>query len=354
MMKAAVVHHPGRVTTETVELALCGPTDVVIRVKACGICGTDLRIEAGEFLAVYPVTPGHEFSGTVVEVGAQVRHVRAGQPVAVNPNLPCRQCAYCRRGKVHLCENPTACGVNFAGGFAEYCKVPAELAVPLPEGLPMELAAMMEPVSCCLHGMDLAGVVPGDQVVVLGGGSIGLIMLQLARVAGAARVVVSEPLEAKRTLAHELGAWATVDPSVAPEALGETVEELMPGGADVVIEAAGVPATSAAALALARRGGTVLFFGVNSKELELPLSPYDVYHRELTIRGAFTNPLTDTRALALLAAGRLRVAPLITHRFPLAQVREGLDAVRAGETVKALVLPWESAAPAGTGAPAGG
>jgi 2-desacetyl-2-hydroxyethyl bacteriochlorophyllide A dehydrogenase len=342
MMRAAVVHEPGRVSVDAVEMPTCGSTDVVIRVKACGICGTDLRIEAGEFLAVYPVTPGHEFSGTVVEVGSQVKHVRPGEPVAVNPNLPCRQCAYCRRGKVHLCEHPTACGVNFAGGFAQYCRVPAELAVRVPDGLTMELAAMMEPVSCCLHGMDLAGVVPGDQVVVLGGGSIGLIMLQLARVAGAAQVLVSEPQAAKRALAHELGACATVDPTAGPEALREGVEEHMPGGADVVIEAAGVAATSEAALAPARRGGTVLFFGVNAKQLELPLSPYDVYHRELTIRGAFTNPLTDTRALALLAAGRLRVAPLISHRFPLAEVREGLAAVRAGETVKALVLPWES------------
>jgi len=338
-MEAAVFEAPGKIAVRDVPRPEVGPGEVLIEVAACGICGTDLRIQNGEFSAVYPVIAGHELSGKIVQVGSEVSHLRPGDAVAVNPNASCRRCDFCYRGQFHLCESMSACGVTYDGGFAEYCKVAAELALPVSEALPLEQWAMMEPVSCCLHGIDVAAIQPGARVVILGGGSIGLILLQLAGNAGAAQVMVSEPKASKRALAEQLGADATLDPQALGGNLADTVREMTQGGADVVIEAAGLPATAKQAMELVRKGGTVLFFGVCPPNFELAVKPYEVYHAEITIKGSFTNPLTDSRAIRLLGSGRVKVEPLITHRFPLNEIEKGLDAVRRGETVKALVLP---------------
>lgn len=338
-MKAAVFHAPRDLRIEDVRPPQVGPPEVLIRVAACGICGTDLRVETGEFDAVYPVVAGHEFAGVVEEVGSDAGSFTPGQWVAVNPNTPCRRCRYCYQGQFHLCDSMSACGVTYNGGFAEFCKVAGQLALPLDRAIPLEQWALMEPVSCCLHGIDVAGVKPGDRVIILGGGSIGLILLQLARCAGASQAIVSEPQERKRVLAEQLGADATVDPVALGDGLTEAVREITGGGAEVVIEAAGLPATARAALALACKGGTVLFFGVCPQNLEVPVRPYWVYHNEVTIKGTFTNPLTDSRAVRLLSSGRVRTEPLISHRFALDDLQVGLDAVRRGETVKAIVMP---------------
>jgi threonine dehydrogenase-like Zn-dependent dehydrogenase len=194
---------------------------------------------------------------------------------------------------------------------------------------------MMEPVSCCLHGIDLADVRPGDEVILLGGGSIGLILLQLARAAGAAFAAVSEPRPEKRALAQTLGA----EVAAPPEEIAEVAASLPGGGAQVVIECVGRAAAARQALDLARPGGTVLFFGVSPPEEEIAVKPFEVFHHELTIRGCYTNPFTDTRSLALLSSGRVLVEPLLSHTYPVAQVAEGLAAVRRGETVKAQVVP---------------
>lgn len=338
-MKAALFTAPFEIAVREVPDPVIEPHEVLIQVAACGICGTDLKIESGGYDALYPVIAGHELSGTLLEVGADVTHLKAGDSVAVNPNTPCRRCRYCYRGLFHLCTSPTACGVTYDGGFAQLCKVSAQLALPVSDALPLNLWAMMEPVSCCLHGIDVAGIVPGDSVVILGAGSIGNILAQLARNSGAARVIVSEPREEKRELALAMAADDALDPLALGDGLTEAVHDLTCGGADVVIEAAGIPATALSAISLARRGGTVLFFGVCPQDLEVPVQPYAIFHHELSIKGAYTNPLTDTRAIAMLESGRVQVAPLISHRYTLDQVADGLKAVRAGETVKAQVIP---------------
>lgn len=339
-MKAALFHEDHTVTVEDVPTPEAGAGEVLIRVLACGVCGTDLRIQAGEFLAEkYPVRAGHEIAGRVEAVGESVATVRPGDLVGVNPNRGCGACYWCLRGRSHLCPEMMSIGVQLAGGFAEYLTAPARQVLVMPADAPVEAAAMLEPTSCCLHGIDLAEITPGDPTVILGGGSIGLILLQLARHAGGAPVVVVEPIEAKRELAAELGADAVIDPAgMDAKALRARADELTEGGAQVVIEASGNAKGAAAALGLARRGATVLFFGVQEPGLELPVRPFDIYHHEITIRGAFTNPLTDTRARAMLVNGRVKVGPLISHRFALGEINEALDAVRRGETVKAMIV----------------
>jgi len=334
MLKATFTA-PYEIASEDAPMPAPAPGEALVQVAACGICGTDLKINEGHYLGRLPITPGHEFTGEIVALGHGVTGVAAGDRVAINPNLPCRRCVFCRRGAVHLCMNSQAVGVTRAGGFAEFCAVPAELLVPVPEGLPLNLAAMMEPTSCCLHGMDLAGVRPGDDVLLLGGGSIGLILLQLARAAGATFTAVSEPRPEKRALARSLGADAAVEPGAA----AELAASLPGGGAQVVIECVGAAPAAEQALGLVRAGGTVLFFGVSPPEAKIPVEPYVIFHQELTIRGCYTNPFTDTRALALLSSRRVLVEPLISHTYPIEQVAEGLAAVRRGETVKAQVAP---------------
>jgi len=334
-MLRAVFTEPYEVVIEEAPIPAPAPGEALVKVAACGICGTDLKINEGHYLGRLPVTPGHEFTGVVEVLGDNVTGVGPGDRVAINPNLPCRRCVFCRRGAVHLCLSSQAVGVTRAGGFAEYCAVPAELLVPVPEGLPLNLAAMMEPVSCCLHGMDLAGVRPGDEVILLGGGSIGLILLQLARAAGAAYTAVGEPRAGKRELARSLGA----DAAVSPQEIATLAASLPGGGGQVVIECVGIAAAADQAVRLVRPGGTVLLFGVSPPGVQIPIEPYVVFHKEITIRGCYTNPFTDTRSLALLASRRVLVEPLISHTYPIEKVAEGLEAVRRGETVKAQVVP---------------
>ncbi|MGD9518781.1 MAG: zinc-binding dehydrogenase, partial [Armatimonadota bacterium] len=286
------------------------------------------------------VLPGHEIAARVEAVGDEVSNVRPGDLVAVNPNMACGQCYACLRGKPHLCPEMRAIGVQLPGGFAEKLAAPARQLLVMPVNFPPEATALLEPTSCCLHGIDQAGLTPGDPTVITGGGSIGLILLQIAKHAGAAPLVLVEPIERKRQLAETLGADATIDPSsLSAETLARRVRELTDGGAQVVIEASGHPASAATVLDLVRSGGTVLFFGVQAPQFELDIKPFDIYHRELTITGAYTNPLTDSRARSLLVTGRVQVLPLITHRYALDNIASALEAVRRGETVKAVVIP---------------
>ncbi len=336
-MQAAVYRGPGRIDVESRHGPRPGAGEILVEVQACGVCGTDVHILDGAYPATADVALGHEYAGVVLDVGAGVRDLAPGDRVAVDPNLACGTCPACRRGDDHLCDRLQALGVTRDGGFAERCLVPASQAHRLPEGLGFEAAALAEPLSCCLHGLDVAGIRAGDRVVVLGAGPIGLLMTQLVRTAGAALVLVTDPVASKRELAVRLGADVVVDPAGRDPA--EAVREAAPGGADVVLECVGRPATASLALALARRGGTVVWFGVSAPGATAAVEPYLVYRKELTIRGAFVNPHTFGRALALLAHRRIQTEPLITHRFELAEVPEAIATVKRSQAIKALILP---------------
>lgn len=336
-MKAVVFLEPNRFVVDERPVPAIGDADVLVKVHACGICGTDIHILHGKHFVEYPVVPGHEFSGEVVEVGNDVTTVRPGDRVTVDPNIVCHSCFFCRRGQVHLCENLTATGVNFDGGFAEYCRVPAVQVYPVPEAVSLEEAAMAEPLACCIHGVDRADIVPGNSVVVLGAGSIGLLLVQLARIAGARQIIVSEPDEKKRKLALQFGADMAIDPT--KQDVVSEVMRLTRVGADNVIESAGRLETAEIAVKLARRGGSVLQFGVVSPDLLARISPNEVYFKELTIRGSFVNPFTHSRAVDLLASGQVQVAPILTHRFPLDRASEGFETMQRGDAVKVLLVP---------------
>lgn len=336
-MKAVLFKKAHHLEVTSVGLPALGDTDILVQVEACGICGTDLHIVEGVARSTPPVVLGHEYAGRVVEAGKRVRGISVGDRVAVDPNISCGTCYYCRRGLVHLCSSLVALGVDRHGGMAELCVVPATQAFVLGESLPAEVCAFVEPLSCAVHGIDRAGIRQGDTVAVLGSGPVGLMMLQLARRAGAARTVVIEPQGHKRALAEAEGATLVVDP-IREDAL-ERVRSLATEGADVVLECAGSPVAAELSLTLARRGGRVLFFGVCPTGTTIPVEPNLVYSKELTIAGSYVNPHTFSRAISLLQAGAVRVDRFPVRYFPLDAVHEAFRVYREGLALKSIFKP---------------
>jgi L-iditol 2-dehydrogenase len=295
--------------TDTAEPAPA-PGEVLIRVEASGICGTDRHLFKGEFPCTPPVTLCHEFSGIVVDANGS--DIAPGTRVTVDPNIACGTCAYCRRGRPNLCARNVAIGLGRDGGFAPLAAVPAHRAIPLPADLDPLHGALAEPLACTLHGIDIGAPKPGERAIVIGGGVIGLMALQLCIGAGA-EVLLLTRNAAKRRLAEDLGAVATAPTPDA--ALAH-----WPDGADLVVECAGVPDTVAMSPRLTRTGGRIVLLGVLPKGLAVPLEPFDLLFREISLLPAFINPFTQTRAAALIASGQVKVAPLITRVVALDEV----------------------------------
>ena len=315
-----------------------GPGELVLRNQVCGVCGTDVHIyhgEPGSADVNPPVVLGHEYSGEVVEVGEGVTGFAVGDHVTVDPNIYCGHCAYCQNGKKQLCPSMEAIGVTRDGGFAQYSLIPASQAFKLEPTVPWEAAAMAEPLACCLHGIDLAGIQVGDKVCVVGGGAIGLLMVQLAKLSGASQIVLSEPNEKRRQVGLQLGANAALDPT-RPDAQ-EAFAQVLGGGANVVIECVGnVPAVKSA-FQFAGKGATVLLFSVPKVDATFDLPLFDVYKKELTIKGSFVNPDTHARAVALINSGKVDFGPIITHRFTLDQLPEAIAMQMSSESIKVIV-----------------
>ncbi|NAZ36880.1 zinc-dependent alcohol dehydrogenase family protein [Rubellimicrobium sp. CFH 75288] len=305
-----------------------GPGEVLVRVSHAGICGTDRHLLRGEFPSRPPVTLGHEFSGVVEAVGEGVGTHRPGDRVACDPNIACGGCAPCLGGRVNLCERLVAVGVGRDGGFGEFCAFPAHRALPLPEGLSLRDAALAEPLACCLHAADIAAIRPGERVLVLGGGVIGLLCLQLARLAGA-EVTLCTRSAARRRIAEDLGA------DTIPSA--KAARAARPCGWDGVLECAGVAETVREAPRLTARGGRAVIVGVMPAGEAVSFEPFDLLFREVDLHTAFLNPWTQGRALDLLASGAVRAGPLVTREIG----RDELPALVAGSPgpaeVKVLV-----------------
>ena len=323
-MKAAVFNKKHDITVTDVPMPLVGPDDVLIKVMACGICGTDVHIYNGEEGAAATTPPcilGHEFSGIVEKTGANVTSLSIGDRVSVDPNNTCGECANCKQGKAHYCLNMTGYGTTADGGFAEYCVVHHKQAYPIGD-MPFELGAMAEPVACCLHGIDLCNIRPGSHVLVIGGGTIGLIMLQLAKISGAAKVVLSEPIKAKHKIAEKLGADIVIDPisQDIPSVLAEnSITNL-----DTVIECVGMRRTMLDAIAYAGICSTVMLFGLGAPSDEIPLKPFDLFKREISLKASYINPYTQRRALDLIASGRIDIASLIDRTVGLEELSDVL------------------------------
>jgi 2-desacetyl-2-hydroxyethyl bacteriochlorophyllide A dehydrogenase len=329
-MRAAVISAPGKVEVATIDDPTPGPRDVVVEVAACGLCGTDLHILHGEFAPTLPVVPGHEFAGTVVAVGTAVDELRVGTRVTVDPSLYCHECYYCRRGRSNLCERWAAIGVTRAGGAAQFATAPVGNCIPLPEHVRTEDAALVEPLSCAVRGYDILRSQLATHVLIYGSGTMGLMMLELAKRSGAASVDVVDLNPDRLATARQLG---------CSETAASAAELERPHGWDVVIDATGNQHAIQDGLGRVGKGGTFLQFGVADYAARATIEPYRIYNQEITITGSMAVLHSFERAAELFAAGVLDASVFISHRLPLEQYPQALEQFAAGVGRKIQVQP---------------
>lgn len=345
-MRGFTFQGPGRAELTELPDPKPGPGEILLKVEANTVCGTDLRIMRGEKTkgVRLGVVLGHEASGTVAELGAGVEGYEVGQLCGVSPIFTCGVCRYCQGGLANLCDDGLTVGYDVDGGLGEWMVIPevgvrGGRLVKAPAGLPPEQLSLAEPLACVLNGQDQYRVAVGETVVILGAGPIGLFHLQLAVIAGAGQVIVSDPSASRRKVAAELGATVTVDPT--SEDLAAIVGDATGGfGANVVVVCIGRPQLVNDGLNLVgKRGRVSIFAGLADKgwaEIEANL----IHYREITLLGAANSGVADyERAVALLASGRIDGARMVTHRFPLERAAEAIESVAGGEGIKVAVLP---------------
>ena len=338
-MRAVIIDAPGIIRVDNVPDPTPRPDEVLVRVGACGICGTDLHIIDGDSpLARYPIIPGHEFAGEVVALGSDVaqrygkENITVGSRIAVEPNLYCGYCDSCRTGHENLCLNYAALGVTTNGAVAQYVAVPVAKAYALPDNISFREGALIEPVSCAVHGMHILNPRSGDTFLIVGAGTMGVLLLQLAVRGGASRVAMVDVNAQRLALAEQLGPTRTY--SDIKQALKDE-----PLGFNCVIDATGVAPVIENAFMAVKRGGKLLIFGVASNEARISLSPFRIYNDEITIIGSMAVLFSFQAALDLISTGVINTEAMLTKALPLQDFLEALDMVRYGKGVKTQILP---------------
>jgi D-arabinitol dehydrogenase (NADP+) len=307
-----------------------GAGELLVRVMASGICGTDVHIFQGEYLGSYPIVPGHEFAGVVERTGNGVTRFKAGDRVAVEPNIACENCVNCLNNRQNFCLNWQAVGVTRPGGMAQVVSVPEKSAFDIGD-LPFEQAAFMEPLSCVLHGLERLDLAAAARVAILGAGPIGLLLLQGLRLRGAAEVVAVDKNPDRAALAGSLGA----DRSLT------SLDELERDAYDAVVDATGAVTVMGRTLDFARPGGKILLFGVPPSGQTMTVEAFPIFRKGLTILSSFTSLRNSYQALGLLKSGRVRVAGLISHRLSLEELQRGIELIVNGSerVCKVMILP---------------
>jgi L-iditol 2-dehydrogenase len=345
-MLAAVFQGPGQLEVTEIDTPEIGADEVLVKVGANTICGTDVRIFRGEKTkGIYPPTIlGHEMAGHVYQLGKRVRGYEVGAPVAIAPVITCQRCFYCQNGMENICLNQKTLGYDVKGGLSEYVRIPADAIAAgnlfvVQNDLPSEYLALAEPLACCVNGHHCSQIHLNSSVLIMGSGPIGLFHLQLSLLAGARTVIVSDPSAPRRAVASAFGAHITIDPTV--EDLPSVVSEVTGGlGVDSIIICIGVPTLVNDALHMARQRGRInIFAGLADKgwaEIEANL----IHYKELEVTGSANSRRADYQtALQLIESGRIKVEPMVTDRFPLQSAHEALDKVASGKCIKIAVLP---------------
>ncbi|GAA4399481.1 zinc-dependent alcohol dehydrogenase family protein [Fodinibacter luteus] len=346
-MRAVVYDGPRSFAVREVPTPEPTAGQVRVRVVQTGVCGTDLHLHEGRFMAAYPMVPGHEVVGVVDALGdgvdgvEGVAGVAVGELVAVNPNAACGTCEYCREGRALLCDALTGIGSNLPGGFAEHVVAPAAQVFSV-EGLDVDTAVLTEPTSCAAHAVDVIAPRHGSTALVIGAGPTGVLLAQLLRGSGASKVTVAAPTAFKLERATALGVDATylMDRGDLAGDVQALLRRSGGSGYDVVVDATGAAVVAEVLVPLTRSGGTAVFYGVTDEEDRVAVSPYDVFRRELTIKGSFAEISSFPAAIAAMRSGRVRTDGLVTHRFGLDDYGLALEALRSDRTAhKVVVVP---------------
>lgn len=331
-MKAGVFYSKNDLRVEEIPKPSPKAGEVLIKVKACGICGTDVHIFNGDkgcFPTPAGTVLGHEFSGIVEAVGEGVKQISVGDRVCVDPNKLCGDCYYCKSGIGHFCENMIGIGTGVNGGFAEYCAVPQSQVYKIADSTSYEAAAMTEPTACCVHGIDMCDISCGDTVAIIGGGMIGMIMLQLAKLSGAGKLIMIEPVAEKRTIAEKLGADLCIDP------IGNDVKKvLVENGINrisAVIECVGKTSTIEQAIDIAGKKSVVMMFGLTAPDDTISIKPFEIFQKEIVLKSSFINPHTQKRALELIDSGKIDVSSVVYSCEPI----ESLPKILADGSLRA-------------------
>ncbi|MCQ8239797.1 zinc-dependent alcohol dehydrogenase family protein [Rhizosaccharibacter radicis] len=313
--------------------------EVLIRIRACGVCGTDLHIHEGEFAPRFPLIPGHEFAGEIAAAGPGAGNWQVGQRVVANCTRACGHCFFCRRGDTLRCENFIAYGIQLDGGFAEYLRIKGREVYAL-SSLSWREAVMVEPTSCAVHGLDVLARRPGSDVLIFGAGPTGQVLAQLLKRNGAARLTVAAPRGPKLALAERLSADRVVEVDRAdPRRHRAALRDISANGFDYVVEATGVSAMCAEALHQVRRGGTLLVYGVYPENTSFAIDPLHVFRNEITIKGSFAEINDFGRALAYLEGGDVKVDELVTDEFALGDWEKALAHAHGRGGIKSVMIP---------------
>jgi L-iditol 2-dehydrogenase len=344
-MRVVAIHGPGDIRIDTVPTPKPGPDEVVVKIEACGICGSDLPRAFGDGAHFYPVVVGHEAAGEIVAKGSQVKDLQVGDGVAIAPLVPCMACQFCQQGEYSLCSSYSFIGSRQQGCMAEYVCVPGRCVLKLPTGISYEEAAMIEPATVSLHGL-LRLKVAGSRVIVLGTGTIGLLAIQWARFLGASQVIAVDIDDFKLKIAGKIGADVVLNSGKETDQSLAKLQEATGGHlAGVVVETAGNPATQVQSIEVAASNGSVLYIGTAEKDVHFPASTFEkILRKELNILGSwmsYSPPFPGKEwnmAIQALAQGRIKVGDLITHRYKLHEAALALETMRKGaNTIKVML-----------------
>jgi threonine dehydrogenase-like Zn-dependent dehydrogenase len=334
LMRAAVYEGEGRLVVRDVPDPIPAPDEVLIEVEACGVCGSDVQIinVPPGHPSTPPVIIGHEFVGWIRAAGPAVRDAAIGSRVVVDPDPKCGYCDSCRAGRPANCVNIVALGVHRDGALARFVTAPANSVYPISPDVPAELAALVEPLACVVNGTNRAAIKPGESAVVFGAGAIGCLFIAVLRASGAARIVAIEPSAFRASVARAVGA----DLVLTPEEWAAQRLDLMPAGADVVVDAVG--SVLPGAIEAAAMGARVVIFGMNGNARPA-VHQVEIVEKGLAILGSYISNFTFPAAIRLVESGQLGLAPMITATLPLDEAVAGIARIRSGEAVKIVITP---------------
>ncbi len=329
-MKSAQIPEPQKIEIVDIPIPELRESEVLIKVMACGICGTDIHIFRGEYLGDYPVVPGHEISGVIQEIGKKVKKFKREERVAVEPNIACENCCNCLNNRQNFCANWRAIGVTRPGGMAQYVVVPEQNVFNI-GNIPFELGAFVEPLSCVIHGIERAGISLADKIAILGAGPIGMLLLKTAKLQGALEITLVDKNDKRLHLAKNAGA----------DFIYGSLKDLRQDYFDVVIDATGVISVMRETINYVRPGGRVLLFGVPPSGKNMEIEPFIIFRKGLTILSSFTSLKNSYQAVGLLESGKIDVADLVSHKLQLNDLKSGMEMIERGtnNVMKVMILP---------------